>query len=165
MKNDESIEATEVADSPSPAATQQYEGDDISALATAKARMAQRDAEYSEKFKSLTEEKPKRAPQSRAKGATARPKKVAVAKAKDEPATTQQPVEPAAKQDSEPAKQSDAATTEKPAAKTDGLTSKSATSMNNKDVAGGLRSLRGNSFIPESQATDQAEYAKAWKKL
>lgn len=47
-------------------ADQQYEGDDISAIVTAKQRMAERDAEYSKQFAKLTADKK---PRSRAKAA------------------------------------------------------------------------------------------------
>ena len=131
---------------------QQYEGDEISALETAKARMAQRDAEYLEKFRSLTEEAPKK-PASKPKAKRspvkekpkAEPAKPTVDSFTDEEPVPKQVVAEKAVQAPE---------SNKPGP----------TELRFRDVNGGLRSLKGGSTIPASNS-DQAEFSKAWKKL
>lgn len=144
---------------------QQYEGDDISALATAKQRMAERDAEYSAAFAKAAE-KPEDKPAAK-RSAKPRSKPAAKAEAK---ATKEVP-----------AFAEDAPAVERKAERKPDMTAPIAKAIEQKfrkvaadnagagdakfaDVKGGLRGLKGGTEIPDDDPKkDRAEYLAAWK--
>lgn len=144
---------------------QQYEGDDISALATAKQRMAERDAEYSAAFAKAAE-KPEDKPAAK-RSAKPRSKPAAKAEAK---ATKEVP-----------AFAEDAPAVERKAERKPDMTAPIAKAIEQKfrkvaadnagagdakfaDVKGGLRGLKGGTEIPaDDTKNDRAEYLAAWK--
>lgn len=149
-----------LSDDAEQSTTQQYEGDDIGALVTAKQRMAERDAEYSAAFAKAAEkdaEQPKEKPAKR----QAKPRSKQEAKAtKEVPAFAEDA--PAAERKPEmtaPAVKAVAQKVRKVAAD-------NAEAGNTKfaDVKGGLRSLKGGTEIPaDDPKKDRAEYLAAWK--
>lgn len=135
---------------------QQYEGDDISALATAKQRMAERDAEYSAAFAKAAE-KPESKPAKRAAKPRSKPEskasKEVPAFAEDAPAVERKPEMTA------PAVKSVEQKVRKVAADNAG-----AGDTKFADVKGGLRGLKGGTEIPaDDPKKDRAEYLAAWK--
>lgn len=141
---------------------QQYEGDDIDALMTAKRRMAERDAEYSAKFKSLTDE-PAKKPVGKATPKPAKRDNLSRV-AESAPVAESNPAPNATEPVQEKRNPEMTAPTLKEAkAKVDKVIAK-ARSVGHGDVEGGLRSLNGKSSLPEA-SNDRAEYLKAWKKL
>lgn len=162
---DNNIESEEIQqiENDQPEAKQQYEGDDISALATAKQRMAERDAEYSAKFKSLTEDPPKKAAPVAKKKATEQ-KPVVAKKAESKPVPAYAEDAPAVESKPESKPSMTAPVVKESADKIKGALSK-AGSVSNKEVSGGLRGLNGGTSVPSSVEADRAEYARAWKKL
>ena len=152
MENNE-IDMQQDVVTPEPA--QLFEGDDLSALMTAKERMAQRDAEYSAKFaeaaeKSFPTPKPKPAAKKSAPAAkrTSRPTPEYAEDAPMQEKPAGKAEEPAAESAAEPVAK---AAEEKPMG------------VKLDDMKGGLRSLRGANQVPEK--ADRAEYITAWKKL
>lgn len=144
---------------------QQYEGDDISALATAKQRMAERDAEYSAAFAKAAE-KPEDKPAAKR---SAKPRSKPAAKAETK-ATKEVP-----------AFAEDAPAVERKAERKPDMTAPIAKAIEQKvrkvaadnagagdakfaDVKGGLRGLKGGTEIPaDDPKKDRAEYLSAWK--
>lgn len=144
---------------------QQYEGDDISALATAKQRMAERDAEYSAAFAKAAE-KPEDKPAAKR---SAKPRSKPAAKAETK-ATKEVP-----------AFAEDAPAVERKAERKPDMTAPIAKAIEQKvrkvvadnagagdtkfaDVKGGLRGLKGGTEIPaDDPKKDRAEYLAAWK--
>lgn len=144
---------------------QQYEGDDISALATAKQRMAERDAEYSAAFAKAAE-KPEDKPAAKR---SAKPRSKPAAKAETK-ATKEVP-----------AFAEDAPAVERKAERKPDMTAPIAKAIEQKfrkvaadnagagdakfaDVKGGLRGLKGGTEIPDDDPKkDRAEYLSAWK--
>ena len=135
---------------------QQYEGDDIGALVTAKQRMAERDAEYSAAFAKAAE-KPESKPAKRAAKPRSKPEskasKEVPAFAEDAPATERKPEMTA------PVVKSVEQKVRKVAADNAG-----AGDTKFADVKGGLRGLKGGTEIPaDDPKKDRAEYLAAWK--
>ena len=135
---------------------QQYEGDDIGALVTAKQRMAERDAEYSAAFAKAAE-KPESKPAKRAAKPRSKPEskasKEVPAFAEDAPATERKPEMTA------PAVKSVGQKVRKVVADNAG-----AGDTKFADVKGGLRGLKGGTEIPaDDPKKDRAEYLAAWK--
>ena len=144
---------------------QQYEGDDISALATAKQRMAERDAEYSAAFAKAAE-KPEDKPAAKR---SAKPRSKPAAKAETK-ATKEVP-----------AFAEDAPAVERKAERKPDMTAPIVKAVEQKfrkvaadnagagdakfaDVKGGLRGLKGGTEIPaDDPKKDRAEYLAAWK--
>ena len=125
---------------------QQYEGDDISALATAKQRMAERDAEYSAAFAKAAE-KPDSKPAKRAAKPRSKPAAKAETKATKEV----------------PAFAEDAPAVEQKVRKV-AADNAGAGDAKFADVKGGLRGLKGGTEIPaDDPKKDRAEYLSAWK--
>ena len=140
---------------------QQYEGDDISALATAKQRMAERDAEYSAAFAKAAE-KPEDKPAAKR---SAKPRSKPAAKAETK-ATKEVPAfaedAPAVERKAEmtaPITKAIEQKVRKVAADNAG-----AGDAKFADVKGGLRGLKGGTEIPaDDPKKDRAEYLAAWK--
>lgn len=144
---------------------QQYEGDDISALATAKQRMAERDAEYSAAFAKAAE-KPEDKPAAKR---SAKPRSKPAAKSETK-ATKEVP-----------AFAEDAPAVERKAERKPDMTAPIVKAVEQKfrkvaadnagagdakfaDVKGGLRGLKGGTEIPDDDPKkDRAEYLAAWK--
>lgn len=164
MNMDDSIENEEIQqiENDQPESRQQYEGDDLSALATAKQRMQERDAEYAAKFKSLTEEQPKKsAPVAKKKATEQKP--VVAKKAESKPVPAYAEDAPSVeKREDKPAMT--APVIKDAADKIKGAVSK-AGSVSSKEVSGGLRGLNGGSSVPSGESADRAEYIRAWKRL
>lgn len=149
-----------LSDDAEQSTTQQYEGDDIGALVTAKQRMAERDAEYSAAFAKAAgndAEKPKEKPAKRQAKPRSKPEskenKEVPAFAEDAPATERKPemTAPAVKAVEQKVRK---------------VASDNAEAGNTKfaDVKGGLRSLKGGTEIPaDDPKKDRAEYLAAWK--
>lgn len=150
-----------LSDDAEQSTTQQYEGDDIGALVTAKQRMAERDAEYSAAFAKAAEkdaEQPKEKPAKRqAKPPRSKPAaktaKEVPAFAEDAPAAERKPemTAPAVKAVEQKVRK---------------VAADNAEAGNTKfaDVKGGLRSLKGGTEIPaDDPKKDRAEYLAAWK--
>lgn len=136
---------------------QQYEGDDVSALVTAKQRMAERDAEYAAKFKQFAEGKKPATPRRKAKAAPAakqdysnegRSVPVAKTTSVDSPNEVS-PVPAKAEAPSDPAPV--AATKED-----EGIADVSYADVNR---GSGLRGLKGTTDVPKS---DREEFSVAW---
>lgn len=145
-----------LSDDAEQSTAQQYEGDDIGALVTAKQRMAERDAEYSAAFAKAAE-KPKEKPAKRQAKPRSKPEskenKEVPAFAEDAPATERKPemTAPAVKAVEQKVRK---------------VASDNAEAGNTKfaDVKGGLRSLKGGTEIPaDDPKKDRAEYLAAWK--
>lgn len=144
---------------------QQYEGDDISALATAKQRMAERDAEYSAAFAKAAEKPEDKSAAKRSAKPRSKPAAKAEAKATKEV----------------PAFAEDAPAVERKAERKPDMTAPIAKAIEQKvrkvvadnagagdakfaDVKGGLRGLKGGTEIPDDDPKkDRAEYLAAWK--
>ena len=140
---------------------QQYEGDDISALATAKQRMAERDAEYSAAFAKAAE-KPEDKPAAKR---SAKPRSKPAAKAETK-ATKEVPAfaedAPAVERKAEMT----APITKAIEQKVRKVAADNAGAGDTKfaDVKGGLRGLKGGTEIPaDDPKKDRAEYLAAWK--
>lgn len=146
MAGDNEMDETLNDEAEQPTA-QQYEGDDISALATAKQRMAERDAEYSAAFAKAAE-KPEDKPAAK-RSAKPRSKPAAKAEAK---ATKEVP-----------AFAEDAPAVEQKVRKV-AADNAGAGDAKFADVKGGLRGLKGGTEIPaDDPKKDRAEYLAAWK--
>ena len=144
---------------------QQYEGDDISALATAKQRMAERDAEYSAAF-SKAAEKPEDKPAAKR---SAKPRSKPAAKAETK-ATKEVPAfaedAPVVERKAERKPDMTAPIVKAVEQKFRKVAADNAEAGNTKfaDVKGGLRSLKGGTEIPaDDPKKDRAEYLAAWK--
>ena len=148
---------------------QQYEGDDISALATAKQRMAERDAEYSAAFAKAAEKPEDKSAAKRS--AKPRSKPAAKAETKAETKATKEV----------PSFAEDAPAVERKAERKPDMTAPIVKAVEQKfrkvaadnagagdtkfaDVKGGLRGLKGGTEIPaDDPKKDRAEYLSAWK--
>ena len=144
---------------------QQYEGDDISALATAKQRMAERDAEYSAAF-SKAAEKPEDKPAAKR---SAKPRSKPAAKAETK-ATKEVPAfaedAPAVERKAERKPDMTAPIVKAVEQKFRKVAADNAGAGDTKfaDVKGGLRGLKGGTEIPaDDPKKDRAEYLAAWK--
>jgi hypothetical protein len=144
---------------------QQYEGDDISALATAKQRMAERDAEYSAAFAKAAE-KPEDKPAAKR---SAKPRSKPAAKAETK-ATKEVPAfaedAPAVERKAERKPDMTAPIVKAVEQKFRKVAADNAGAGDTKfaDVKGGLRGLKGGTEIPaDDPKKDRAEYLAAWK--
>lgn len=144
---------------------QQYEGDDISALATAKQRMAERDAEYSAAFAKAAE-KPEDKPAAKR---SAKPRSKPAAKAETK-ATKEVPAfaedAPAVERKAERKPDMTAPIVKAVEQKFRKVAADNAGAGDTKfaDVKGGLRGLKGGTEIPDDDPKkDRAEYLAAWK--
>ena len=130
---------TEVTAEAEPAA-QQYEGDDVSALMTAKERMAKRDAEYSAKFAAFAAKDDPKPPRKRA--------------AKQKPVQKALPVvEEEAPVSSKPAAEEPVAPVEKPV------------SAVRKGGSMDYDTVKNSSLRAASKANpEREEFSRAWRK-
>jgi hypothetical protein len=157
------IDAVEAdADTETPA-EQQYEGDDDSAMETARRRMAERDSEYSAKFAELTEDKPA-AKKSAASKSAPKPPQAKRSKFSDAAFAEDAPLQSAAATGEE-AKAERRPDMTAPIVKTiadkvRSIAGKSGMSMD--DVNADIRSAQGNKSPAKK---DSEEYAAAWRKL
>ena len=140
---------------------QQDEGDDISALATAKQRMAERDAEYSAAF-SKAAEKPEDKPAAKR---SAKPRSKPDAKAETK-ATKEVPAfaEDAPAAERKPDMTAPIAKAIEQKVRKVVADNAGAGDAKFADVKGGLRGLKGGTEIPaDDPKKDRAEYLSAWK--
>lgn len=144
---------------------QQYEGDDISALATAKQRMAERDAEYSAAFAKAAEKPEDKSAAKRSAKPRSKPAAKAETKAtKEVPAFAEDA--PAVERKAERKPEMTAPAVKAMEQKVRKVAADNAEAGNTKfaDVKGGLRSLKGGTEIPaDDPKKDRAEYLSAWK--
>ena len=144
---------------------QQYEGDDIGALATAKQRMAERDSEYSAAFAKAAE-KPEDKPAAKR---SAKPRSKPAAKAETKAETKANKEVPAFAEDAPAVERKPDMTA--PIVKAVGQKVRKVAADNAgagdtkfADVKGGLRGLKGGTEIPsDDPKKDRAEYLAAWK--
>ena len=149
-----------LSDDAEQSTAQQYDGDDIGALVTAKQRMAERDAEYSAAFAKASEkdaEQPKEKPAKRQAKPRSKPEskenKEVPAFAEDAPATDRKP-------------EMTAHAVKAVEQKVRKVAADNAEAGNTKfaDAKGGLRGLKGGTEIPaDDPKKDRAEYLAAWK--
>lgn len=154
-----------LSDDAEQSTTQQYEGDDIGALVTAKQRMAERDAEYSAAFAKAAE-KPEDKPAAK-RSAKPRSKPAAKAEAK---ATKEVPAfaedAPAVERKAERKPDMTAPIVKAVEQKVRKVAADNAGAGDAKfaDVKGGLRGLKGGTEIPaDDPKKGRAEYLAAWK--
>ena len=144
---------------------QQYEGDDISALATAKQRMAERDAEYSAAFAKAAEKPEDKSAAKRSAKPRSKPAAKAETKAtKEVPAFAEDA--PAVGRKAERKAEMTAPITKAIEQKVRKVAADNAGAGDAKfaDVKGGLRGLKGGTEIPaDDPKKDRAVYLAAWK--
>lgn len=158
---DENQEDLELDQEP---AAQEYEGDDISALAAAKQRMAERDAEYSAKFNEAAEAaNPTKKPAVKKAAAPARRVSSDVpAYAEDAPMVAKDEPDAVAEEKPVVAKKRNPEMTA-PVVRDAEAKVRKVSNVKRDEVQGGLRSLRGSTQVPAN--SDKAEYEAAWKKM
>lgn len=148
-----------------PQAKQEYVGDEVDALMTAKQRMAERDAEYAAKYGSQSEDKPakKSAPKAEQKPSVG---KKTPEYAEDAPLERQPAADSKSASDGKPAAVKKDMTA--PVVKNIEAKAKSSEGKDVKygDVKGGLRSLKGGTdAYRDNIQRDRDEYKAAWGKL
>lgn len=167
-------EIAEVVESQEPEAKQQYEGDDISALVTAKQRMAERDAEYASKFAAFAEKPsstPSKPPRTRAakpvsdpnysnEGRSVPAPQPAVASYSNEGRSVPVAKESAAPYSNEGRSVPSPVSTGESAAVT--KEAPSPTSYNSVKNGTGIKAVRNATPV---QGKDAKEYASAWKQF